>query len=63
MHIDETENSVKEFMENFNLKEDEDFSPEKINKAIKDNNELFELVVKRFEDNVKALDEIQGIVD
>jgi len=63
LHIDETENSVKEFMENFNLKEDEDFSPEKINKAIKDNNELFELVVKRFEDNVKALDEIQGIVD
>jgi len=50
-------------MDNFNLKEDEDFSAEKINKAVKDNIELFELVVKRFDDNVKALDEIQGTVD
>ena len=63
MHIDESEASVKEFMDNFNLKEDEDFSAEKINKAVKDNIELFELVVKRFDDNVKALDEIQGTVD
>jgi len=63
LHIDETDNAVKEFMDNFNLKEDEDFSAEKINKAIAENKELFELVVTRFSDNVAALDEIQGVTE
>lgn len=30
LHIDEDKTSIKEFMDNFNLKEDEDFTPEKI---------------------------------
>jgi len=48
LHIDETDNSIKEFMVKYNLKEDEDFSAEKIHMAIRDNCEMFELVNERF---------------
>ncbi|KAL4497271.1 hypothetical protein ABPG72_011206 [Tetrahymena utriculariae] len=63
LHIEESEKGVKEFMDNHNLKEDEDFSAEKINQAIQENNELFELVVARFAKNVEELDRIQGVTD
>lgn len=53
LHIDEDEKSIKEFMDRFDLKEDEDFKPEKITEAIDNNNALFELVVSRFVENIK----------
>lgn len=49
LHINDDDNSIKSFMENHNIREDEDFNANGIDKAVKENHEYFELVANRFE--------------
>lgn len=63
LHIEEDETSIKQFMEKYEISEEEDFNAKGIDKAIKENFDYFELVDERMIENIRKMDEICGVID